>query len=113
MGTGKSVEVSVAIRKAVQEAKKNLISVDLDEGTIPFDKEVKYKAARIRMMPAPAGTGVIAGGSFRKIATLVGITDIYAKSIGSNSALVSAQASIKALSSFTRLRKKSETKEES
>jgi len=113
LGTGKSVEVSVAIRKAVQEAKKNIISVTLKDGTIPFDKEVKYKAARIRLMPAPSGTGVIAGGSFRKIAMLAGITDIYAKSIGSNSPLVSAQASIKALSSFTRLRKISEEKSES
>lgn len=111
LGTGKSVEVSVAIRKAVQEAKKNLIDVTLVDGTIPFDKEVKYKAARIRMMPAPTGTGVIAGGAFRKIATLVGITDIYAKSIGSNSPLVSAQASIKALSSFVRLRKKSSSED--
>lgn len=105
LGTGKSVEVSVAIKKAVQEAKKNLIDVALVEGTIPYDKEVKYKAARIRIMPAPSGTGVIAGGSFRKIAMLAGITDVYAKSIGSNSSLVSAQASIKALSSFARLRK--------
>ncbi len=107
LGTGKSVEVSVAIRKAVQDAKKNLIKVSLVKGTIPFAKEALYKSAKILLMPAPAGTGVIAGGSFRKIATLAGITDVYAKSIGTNSKLVSAQASIKALKSFVRLRKTS------
>lgn len=105
LGTGKSVEVSVAIRKAVQDAKKNLITVPLVKGTIPFAKEALYKSAKILLMPAPAGTGVIAGGSFRKIATLAGITDVYSKSIGTNSKLVSAQASIRALKSFARLRK--------
>jgi small subunit ribosomal protein S5 len=105
LGTGKSVEVSVAIKKAVQDAKKNLISVDIVDGTIPFAKVVLYKSVKILLMPAPHGTGVIAGGAFRKIATLAGITDIYAKSVGTNSKLVSAQASIKALRSFTRLRK--------
>ncbi len=105
LGTGKSVEVSVAIRKAVQDAKKNIINVSLVKGTIPFAKEALYKSAKILLMPAPAGTGVIAGGSFRKIATLAGITDIYAKSIGTNSKLVSAQASIRALKSFVRLRR--------
>ena len=107
LGTGKSVEVSVAIRKAVQNAKKKLVNVELVKGTIPFDKRVKYKSAILLMMPAPAGTGVIAGGAFRKIATLAGITDIYAKSIGTSSPLVSAQASMKALASFVRHRKES------
>lgn len=106
IGTGKSVEVSVAIRKAVQDAKKNLISVELVDGTIPYEKEVKYKSARIRMMPAPNGTGVIAGGAFRKIVTLAGVTDIYAKLLGSNTSLVSAQASIRALSSFPKRSRK-------
>lgn len=105
LGTGKSVEVSVAIRKAVEDAKKNIITVPLVKGTIPYAKDARYKSAQILMMPAPAGTGVIAGGSFRKIATLVGVSDIYAKSIGTNSKLVSAQASIRALKSFVRLRK--------
>lgn len=112
LGTGKSVEVSVAIRKAVQEAKKNLVTIDLVNGTIPFDKSIKYKSAKLIMMPAPAGTGVIAGGAFRKIVTLAGITDIYAKSIGTNSPLVSAQASIKALSSFVRHRKETSSEEQ-
>jgi len=105
VGTGKSVEVSVAIKKAVQSAKKNIISVELVNGTIPFDKMVKFKASKLLLMPAPHGTGLIAGGAFRKVAALAGISDIYAKSLGSNSALVCAQASIKALSSFVRRRK--------
>lgn len=105
LGTGKSVEVSVAIRKAVESAKKNIITVDIVDGTIPFEKNVKHKAARMMMMPAPKGTGIIAGGAFRKMVTLAGITDIYAKSVGTTSPLVCAQASMKALASFVRLRK--------
>jgi len=113
IGTGKSVEVSVAIRKAVQDAKKNLITVEIVDGTIPYQKEVKYKSARIRMMPAPKGTGVIAGGAFRKIVTLAGITDIYGKSLGTNTSLVSAQSSIKALSSFPKRKRKNHDETES
>ncbi len=105
IGTGKSVEVSVAIKKAVQSAKKNLISVELVNGTIPFDKMVKFKSAKILLMPAPQGTGLIAGGAFRKVAALAGITDIYAKSFGTNSSLVCAQASVKALGEFVKRRK--------
>lgn len=105
LGTGKSVEVSVAIRKAVQAAKKKLINVEIVKGTIPYEKSARFKSANILMMPAPEGTGVIAGGAFRKIAMLAGINDIYAKSFGTNSPLVSAQASVKALGSFVRRRK--------
>lgn len=105
VGTGKSVEVSVAIRKAVESAKKNIINVEIVNGTVPFEKKIKHKGARMMMMPAPQGTGVIAGGAFRKVVTLSGVTDIYAKSVGTTSPLVCAQASIKMLSSFTRRRK--------
>ncbi len=104
LGTGKSVEVSVAIRKAVEDAKKNVVKIEIVNGTIPFEKKIKYKAARMMMMPAPAGTGIIAGGAFRKVVTLAGITDIYAKSIGTNSKLVSGQASVRALTSFAKRR---------
>lgn len=105
VGTGKSVEVSVAIKKAVQSAKKNMITVELVNGTIPFEKMIKYKSAKILMMPAPHGTGLIAGGAFRKVAALAGITDIYSKSFGTNGSLVCAQASVRALSSFVKRRK--------
>lgn len=105
IGTGKSVEVSVAIKKAVQSAKKNIISVELVEGTIPFAKTIKFKSAKLLLMPAPQGTGLIAGGAFRKVAALAGITDIYSKSFGTNSSLVCAQASIKALASFVKRRR--------
>jgi small subunit ribosomal protein S5 len=105
IGTGKSVEISLAIKKAVQQAKKNLITIKIVNGTIPFDKTIKYKAAKFILMPAEEGTGLIAGGALRKIISLSGITDIYTKSVGTSSSLVSAQASIKALSSFETYRK--------
>lgn len=106
IGTGKSIEVATAIKKAVSDAKKSLIDVRTINGTIPHDKYVKYKSAEILIMPAPSGTGVIAGGSFRKVAMLAGITDIFAKMHGTNNPLVAAQASIKALSSFCSPRRK-------
>ncbi len=114
VGTGKSVEVATSIRKAVSDAKKNLITVPLTQGTIPHDLKVKYKSAALLLMPAPVGTGVIAGGAFRKIAILAGITDVFAKSHGTSNPLVSAQASMRALSGFspTRRKKTEETEKE-
>jgi small subunit ribosomal protein S5 len=100
VGTGKSAEVSVSIRKAVSDAKKNLIHVPIVDGTIPHDIFLKFKSAKILMLPAPIGTGVIAGGAFRKVFTLAGVSDVFAKSHGTTCPLVCAQAAILALKSF-------------
>lgn len=100
IGTGKSAEVAVSIRKAVSDAKKNLIQVPIVDGTIPHDVFLKFKSARILMLPAPVGTGVIAGGAFRKVFTLAGVSDVFAKSHGTTSPLVCAQAAVRALKSF-------------
>lgn len=117
IGTGKSAEVAVSIRKAVSDAKKHLINVPIVDGTIPHDLFLKFKAAKILMLPAPVGTGVIAGGAFRKVFTLAGVNDVFAKSHGTTSPLVCAQAAIRALQSFRggeeRRKKKGEEKQES
>lgn len=97
-GYGKAKEVPDAMRKAVDDAFKNIIEVKLKGSTIPHDIEVKYNASRILLRPASEGTGVIAGGGVRPIIELAGIKDILTKSLGSNNSANVVRATIKALS---------------
>ncbi|WP_169753123.1 30S ribosomal protein S5 [Campylobacter mucosalis] len=97
-GYGKAKEVPDAMRKAVDDAFKNVIEVKLKGSTIPHDIEVKYNASRILLRPASEGTGVIAGGGARPILELAGIKDILTKSLGSNNSANVVRATIKALS---------------
>lgn len=96
-GYGKAKEVPDAIRKAVDDAFKNIVPVKLKGSTIPHDIEVKYNASRILLRPASEGTGVIAGGGARPIIELAGIKDILTKSLGSNNSANVVRATIKAL----------------
>ena len=97
-GFGKSKEVPDAIKKAVDDAFKNIIKVNLNGSTITHDIEVKYNASKILLKPASEGTGVIAGGSVRPVLELAGIRDILTKSLGSNNASNVVRATMKALS---------------
>ncbi|MCD6366387.1 MAG: 30S ribosomal protein S5 [Bacteroidales bacterium] len=83
-GLGKSNEVTTAIAKGVEDAKKNLIRVPLHRGTIPHQQTAKYGGARVFMKPASGGTGVKAGGAMRAVLESVGIKDVLAKSKGSS-----------------------------
>ncbi|MCX2683628.1 30S ribosomal protein S5 [Campylobacter sp. MIT 21-1685] len=97
IGYGKAKEVPDAIRKAVDDAFKNIIEVKTKGSTIAHDVEVKYNASKILLKPASEGTGVIAGGSTRPIVELAGIKDILTKSLGSNNSANVVRATIKAL----------------
>ncbi len=100
LGTGKSWEVVDAIAKAVSNAKKNLTNVTIVDGTVPYNIETKFKAARIMLHPASKGTGIIAGGATRKVLTVAGYSDVLAKRYGSTNLINNARATINALSSF-------------
>jgi len=100
LGTGKSWEVVDAIAKAVADAKKNMVEVQLENGTVPYNVSVKYKAAKVMVHPASEGTGIIAGGAVRKVLSAAGYTDVLAKRYGSSNLINNARAAIKALTSF-------------
>jgi small subunit ribosomal protein S5 len=84
MGKGKSKEVPVGVQKAMEEARRNLIKVPLKNGTLQHSVNGRHGASRVMMSPAKPGTGVIAGGAMRAIFDVMGVTDVVAKSTGSN-----------------------------
>ena len=98
MGIGKSNEVIGAIQKAIIDGKKNIIKVAIFKTTIPHQISAKAGAGKIFLKPAAKGTGVIAGGSARAVIELSGIENILCKSLGSDSPLNVARATVKALS---------------
>ena len=97
MGKGKSKEVPVAVTKAMQDARRNMIKVSLKEGSIHHKVVGEHGAAHVLVAPAPAGTGIIAGGPMRAVFEVMGVTDIVAKSLGSTNPYNLVRATLDAL----------------
>ena len=96
-GMGKAVEIPEAIRKGCEDAKKQMINVPMAGTTIPHEVVGVFGTARVKMLPAPEGTGVIAGGPVRAVLEAVGIKNIVTKSIGSNNKINVVRATLDGL----------------
>ena len=99
-GFGQANDVSDALRKSIEKAKKNLVMVPVKNGTLPHEMLGKYKSSSILLKPACPGTGIIAGGTVRAIMDAIGATDVISKSLGSSSPVNVVRATFDALASL-------------
>ncbi len=106
LGLAKAPNVADAIKKSIRLGNRDLVTVPLVEGTIPYETKSKFGAAEVLLRPAPKGTGIIAGSSVRAVVEASGITDIVCKSLGSNNKTTNARATFKALKQIELLAKK-------
>ena len=103
-GMGKAVEIPEAVRKGTEDAKKSMITVPMNGTTIPHEVVGVFGTGKVKMLPAPEGTGVIAGGPVRAVLEAVGIKDIVTKSIGSNNKINMVRATLAGLAQLPRKR---------
>ena len=108
VGVGKGADVSDAIRKAFDDAKKNLVTIKMNKNTIIHDIYYKSRSAKIILKPAEEGKGIIAGGAIRTVVEFAGIKDVVSKSLGASNKLSVARAAVEALSTFSQARTRKE-----
>jgi small subunit ribosomal protein S5 len=96
-GYGKAREVPAAIQKAMESARKNMITVSIKDGTLQYPLSARHGAAKVYMQPASEGTGIIAGGAMRAVFEVVGVHDVLAKCIGSSNPMNVLRATIRGL----------------
>ena len=101
MGKGKAREVPLAVQKAMDQARRNMVKVSLKNGSVHHNIRGEHGAAKVLLAPAPAGTGIIAGGPMRAVFEVLGITDIVAKSHGTSNPYNMVRATLDALRSST------------
>jgi small subunit ribosomal protein S5 len=99
-GYGKAREVPVAIQKAMEAARKNMIDVNLKDGTLQYALNARHGAAKVYMQPASEGTGIIAGGAMRAVFEVVGVHNVLAKCIGTNNPMNVVRATLEGLTSM-------------
>ena len=99
-GRGKAKEVPIAIQKAMENARRNMVDVSLNASTLWYPVKAKHGAAKVYMQPAAEGTGIIAGGAMRAVLELVGVQNVLAKCYGSTNPVNVVRATINALSSM-------------
>ena len=111
MGLKKGADVSESVNKAVNQAKKNMVTLPLVHETIPHELKIKYKSSRLMLKPARPGTGVIAGGAVRSVMELAGVKNVVSKMLGSNNkvnnvkAVFAAFRAMKSKETLAKLRK--------
>lgn len=110
IGIGKGADVTIAVNKAVNKAKKDIIEVPLVNDTIPHDVRMKYGASKILFKPAKKGRGVIAGGVVRVILELAGIHNVTSKILGTNNKVSNSKCTLEAIRSLKRTESKSQKK---
>jgi small subunit ribosomal protein S5 len=103
-GFGKANDVTEAIRKSIDKAKRNLVTVPLKNGTIPHEIQADYKSSSVLLLPACSGTGIIAGGAVRAILEAAGATDVMSKSLGSNAPVNVVRATFSAVKNLMDIR---------
>ena len=101
MGKGKAKEVPVSVQKAMEDARRNLVKVALKNGTVHHNMRGQHGAAKVLIAPAPAGTGIIAGGPMRAVFEVMGVTDVVAKNLGSTNPYNMVRATLHALKNST------------
>lgn len=99
-GFGKANDVTEAIKKSIDRAKRNMITVPLKNGTIPHEIQARFKSSSVLLKPARSGTGIIAGGPVRAVMEAAGATDVLSKSLGSNASVNVVRATFAAISNL-------------
>ncbi len=101
IGYGKAREVPIAIQKAMDKARRDMVDVSLNDGTLHYSLTARYGAAKVYMQPASEGTGVIAGGPMRAVFEMVGVRNVLAKCIGTRNPINVVKATLKGLASIS------------
>lgn len=107
IGLAKATDVRGAIKKSIEAAKRRLVTVALNGTTVPYSVREKFSAAEVLVKPAPAGSGIIAGGPMRVVMEAVGIRDVVGKILGTKNKISNVYATLQALETITRMAKRS------